>query len=49
MHTHIHKCVYRYIYVINSLSKMTNKHGLLCSVHIPIDIILFLYRNVPDN
>lgn len=28
---------------------MTNKHGVLCSFHIPRDIILFLYRNVPDN
>lgn len=28
---------------------MTNKHGVICSVHSPRDIILFLYRNVPDN
>lgn len=49
MHTRVYKCVYRYTYVINSLSKMTNKHGVLCSVHIPRDTILFLYRNVPDN
>lgn len=41
MHTHVYKCVYKYIYVINSLSKMTNKHIVLCSVHIPRDIILF--------
>lgn len=29
---------------------MTNGHGVLCSVHIPKDIIfIFFYRNVPDN
>lgn len=43
MHTHVYKCVYKYIYVINSLSKMTNKHIVLCSVHIPRDIILFFF------
>lgn len=44
MHTHVYKCVYKYIYVINSLSKMTNKHIVLCSVHIPRDIILFFVQ-----
>lgn len=46
MHTHVYKCVYRYIYVINSLSKMTNKHGILCSLHIPRDIIFYFFTEM---